>query len=64
MILLKYFVLKPGGTNDYARASRTAMRVFATEIEQSDPRLSAQVKQWAYDEERKIVTEGKHETTG
>ena len=56
---LKYFVLKPGGDDAYARASRTAMRVFAAEIEQDNFQLAADVKQWCYEEERKLITEVK-----
>lgn len=54
----KYFVLKPKGSSEYARASRVAMRVFAAEIEQSNPRLCSEVKSWAYDEERNATTGG------
>jgi hypothetical protein len=54
---LKYFVLKPKGRSDFARASRTAMRVLAAEIEQSNPKLATEVKQWAYEEERKAHVE-------
>ena len=61
---IKYFVLKPGGKSAYAKASRTAMRLFATEIEASDPKLANAVKSWAYDEERKIIVEGTHEAIG
>lgn len=61
---LKYFVLKPGGNSAYAKASRTAMRVFATEIEQDNLQLATQVKQWAYEEERKLIQEAKNEAIG
>lgn len=61
---LKYFVLKPEGTSSYARASRVAMRVFASEIEQDNLQLAADVKQWVYLEERKIVKESTHEAIG
>lgn len=54
---MKYFVLKPGGDSVYARASRTAMRVFAAEIEQDNLPLAAAIKEWVYEEERKLVTE-------
>lgn len=54
---LKYFVLKPEGDSAWARASRTAMRVFAAEIEQDNFQLAAELKQWAYEEERKLHTE-------
>ena len=53
---LKYFVLKPGGDDAYARASRVAMRVFASEIEQDNKQLCGDIKQWVYEEERKLVT--------
>lgn len=56
-ISLKYFVLKPGGNTAYAKASRTAMRVFSTEIEQDNFQLAQDVKQWAYEEERKLIQE-------
>ncbi len=64
MIHLKYFVLKPGGNSAYAKASRVAMRVFASEIENDNKQLSGELKQWVYQEERKLVTEAKHEATG
>lgn len=54
---MKYFVLKPEGNTDHARASRTAMRVFAAEIHDTDSKLATQLKQWAYEEERKLNTE-------
>lgn len=54
---LKYFVLKPTGRSAWAKASRTAMRVFAVEIEATEPELAGSLKQWAYAEERKINTE-------
>jgi len=54
MMLVKYFTLKPEGDTAWAKASRTAMRVFATEIESTDKVLSAELKQWAYQEERKL----------
>lgn len=61
---LKYFTLKPRGTTPYARASRAAMRTFAAEIEQDNLKLSAEVKQWVHEEERKLITEAKHEAQG
>lgn len=54
---MKYFVLKPGGNSVWAKASRTAMRVFAAEIEQDNPKLAGSIKQWCYEEERKLHTE-------
>lgn len=55
---MKYFVLKPEGSTEHARASRTAMRVFAAEIFDTDSKLATQLKQWAYEEERKLNMEG------
>jgi hypothetical protein len=40
------------------------MRVFASEIEQDNLQLAADVKQWVYLEERKIVKESTHEAIG
>lgn len=54
---LKYFVLKPSGDSAWARASRAAMRVFAAEIEQDNFQLAAEIKQWTYEEERKLKME-------
>lgn len=60
---MKYFVLKASGDTPYARASRAAMRVFAAEIEQSDPQLANQLKSWTYEEERKVHVERLNEST-
>jgi hypothetical protein len=53
----KYFVLEPKGNTPWANASRSAMRVFASEISESDPKLSNNLKQWAYEEERRVSAE-------
>ena len=58
---LKYFVLKPEGNSPWAKASRTAMRVFAAEIENDNFQLAADLKQWAYEEERKLHREQTNE---
>lgn len=57
----KYFVMKPGGDTVYARAARTAMRVFAAEIEQDNMKLAGDIKQWCYEEERKLISGGSNE---
>lgn len=54
---LKYFVLKPSGDSEWAKASRVAMRVFASEMEQHDLTLASEIKQWVYNEERKLHKE-------
>ena len=52
----KYFVLKPSGTDIYAQASRKAMRAYAAHIQQENPQLCKELRQWA-DKEWKEVTE-------
>ena len=44
---MKYFVLRPGGTDDFAHASRVAMRAFAREIEETNPDLAVDIQEWA-----------------
>lgn len=53
----RYFTLSPKGNTPWANASRAAMRVFASEISESDPKLSNNLKQWAYEEERRMSAE-------
>ena len=53
----RYFVLEPKGNTPWANASRAAMRVFASEISESDSKLSNNLKQWAYEEERRLSAE-------
>lgn len=44
---MKYFVLKPKGNDIYAEASRTAMRTYARVIEDENPELSRDLREWA-----------------
>ena len=44
---MKYFVLKPRGDSPYARASRLAMRKFAVAIEDENPALAKDLRDWA-----------------
>jgi hypothetical protein len=46
-LLMKYFVLKPRGTDLFARASRAAMFRYAKEIMEQEPIFSKQVWDWA-----------------
>lgn len=48
-LLMKYFVLKPRGNDEYARASRAAMLAYAKEIEATDQQLSRQLEDWVSD---------------
>ncbi len=63
-IKMKYFVLKPGGNDNYAKASRIALRAFATEMERDDLPFAAQLKEWAYEEERAVYREALNEVRG
>lgn len=46
-LLMKYFVLKPHGTDEYARASRCAMRTYAEIIQYTNPQLARELSNWA-----------------
>lgn len=48
---LRYFVLKPKGSDDFAWASRMAMRTFAEYIKMSQPELAEDLITWADTEE-------------
>ena len=43
---MKYFVLKPAGPSPYAKASRMAMRTYASAIEGENPELAAELREW------------------
>jgi hypothetical protein len=43
----KYFVLKPRGSDMYARASRRAMRTYARFISIENPKLAVDLNEWA-----------------
>jgi len=46
-LIMKYFVLKPKGTDQYAQASRKAMRAYATAIGGENPQLKKELREWA-----------------
>ncbi len=46
MLEMKYFVLKPGGRDEYAVASRLAMLKYAEFIEEVDEQLSKHLTEW------------------
>ena len=52
-IRMKYFVLKPEGNNEHARASRMAMLAYADSIWQTAPVLAQEIREWAFMEEGK-----------
>ena len=43
---MKYFVLKPEGTDAYAKASRKAMRAYATAIQSTNPQMCDDLRVW------------------
>ena len=45
-LMMKYFVLKPAGTHAYAKASRMAMRKYADAIQQENPALATELREW------------------
>lgn len=44
---MKYFVLKPEGNSQHARASRLAMRAYAAAIKPYDESLSISLYKWS-----------------
>ncbi len=46
-LLMKYFVIKPKGTDIYAKASRTAMHAYARIIKEENPKFSKELATWA-----------------
>lgn len=55
---MKYFVLKPGSKrsdDQYASASRAAMRAYADSIDAVDPSLAASLRGWAQREDRRAA---------
>lgn len=45
-LIMKYFVLKPGGSDEYAWASRQAMLTYADAIAEVNPELAEELTQW------------------
>ena len=43
---MKYFVLKPKGDDQYAEASRAAMRTYADHMAAENPGLCAELRAW------------------
>jgi hypothetical protein len=56
-LLLKYFVLKPKGSDAHAAASRAAMRTYARMIRTENVSLSDDLRQWA-DREKEAAGDG------
>lgn len=43
---MKYFVVKPHGTDAYATASRAALRAYAESIRKENPNLACDLNHW------------------
>jgi len=56
-LVMKYFVLKPKGTDIYAVASRKAMITYAQIISKENPQLSDDLILWAGEEAAKNIVE-------
>lgn len=54
---MKYFVLKPEGTDPYANASREALVAYAESIKNHDPALAKDIWEWVDQELTKIQKE-------
>ena len=53
-LIMKYFVLKPKGNHQYAKASRVAMKAYADEIANENQHLASELKAWADAEESAV----------
>lgn len=64
-LIMKYFILKPKGTDVYAKASRAAMLAYAGEIEKENHPFAVDIVHWVAEEEDKAKKaaseEGKEE---
>lgn len=56
-LMMKYFVLKPHGTDAYAKASRSAMHRYARMIQAENPQLAEEVSEWAEREGIDVLAE-------
>ena len=56
-LIMKYFVLKPIGRSDHARASRAALLKYADEIERYNVDLALDIRVWVANEANKKAPE-------
>lgn len=54
---MKYFVLKPRGTDIYAQASRKAMQVYARIVAEENKALATDLLEWSYNEADRALKE-------
>lgn len=56
-LVMKYFVLKPAGSDAYAKASRAAMRAYGNHIAEENPELRKELWDWAQRETEAAANE-------
>lgn len=61
-LMMKYFVLKPHGTDVFARASRKAMRAYAALIMEENEQFGKELRAWADREFEQAIADGMLET--
>lgn len=58
---MKYFVLKPAGSDAHAKASRAAMRTYANHIQETNQQLCDELRAWADNEQAALDAEKERE---
>lgn len=58
---MKYFVLKPRGSDPYAYASRAALVAYAEAIRSENSELARDLREWVLQEIKLVAREGKEE---
>ena len=54
-LIMKYFVLKPSGDNEYAMASRRAIKMYAKTIEKTNGKLATELRDWMLKEDSAVI---------
>lgn len=58
---MKYFVLKPKGTDKYAEAARKAMNTYAAVIGRENKELAKELNDWVFNETPQAPPPGTHD---
>ena len=61
-LMMKYFVLKPAGTDLFARASRKAIRAYASMIAEENEEFANELRAWADSEFQAAIENGMMES--
>ncbi len=54
-LVMKYFVLKPRGDDEYAQASRAALAAYAGVIAPRNPKMAQEIRDWVREELRRAA---------